>query len=129
MNLVIGATGFVGGTIVRRLREMGKSVRAGIRDGAAHAKAAGLIAAGAEVVDADLTRPETLEPACRGVESVITTVTTMPHNQNDGLKRVDLDGTLALIDAAEQSDAERFVYLSYSGGLTLDSPLQLAKRT
>jgi len=129
MDLVIGATGLVGSTIVRRLRESGRNVRAGIRGGAGHPKAGALVAAGVEVVDADLTKPETLAPACRGVATVITTATSMPTNANDGLKRVDLDGTLALIDAAEQSDAERFVYVSYSGGLTLDSPLHLAKRT
>jgi len=34
MDLVIGATGLVGSTIVRRLRESGRNVRAGIRGGA-----------------------------------------------------------------------------------------------
>jgi uncharacterized protein YbjT (DUF2867 family) len=129
MDLVIGGTGLVGSAIVKRLRQMGRKVRVGIRGGAAHAKASELSAAGVEVVEADLTKPETLGPACRGVTTVMTTATSMPTNANNGLKRVDLDGTLSLIDAAEQSDAERFIYVSYSGGLTLDSPLHLAKRT
>jgi NADH dehydrogenase len=42
---------------------------------------------------------------------------------------VDLDGTLALIEAAERTGVKRFVYTSYSGNIQIASPLETAKRT
>lgn len=52
----------------------------------------------------------------------------MPHGKDDGLRRVDHDGTLALIDTAERSGIQHFVYTSYSGNIREDSPLETAKR-
>jgi NADH dehydrogenase len=129
MDVVFGATGLVGGDIVRRLRAAGRSVRAGLRGGITHPKAEALMQAGVEVVEGDLTRAATLEGACQGAQTVVTTVTSMPIAEHDGLRRVDLVGTLALIDAAERAGCERFIYLSMSEGCELDSPLQLAKRS
>jgi uncharacterized protein YbjT (DUF2867 family) len=127
--LVVGATGFVGGQVAQKLRRQGESVRALVRGGDSHPKAQPLRAAGIEVVDGDLTVPETLESACRGTATVVTTATSMPTGANDGLRRVDLDGSLALIEAAERAGVKRFVYTSYSGNLRMDSPLETAKRT
>lgn len=128
MDLVVGATGLVGQQIALGLRRQGRSVRGFVRGGTRHAKAAPLIAAGIEIVDADLTKPETLPAACAGVETVLCTATSMPHGQDDGLRRVDHDGTLALIDCAERSGVQHFVYTSYSGNIREDSPLETAKR-
>ena len=127
--LVVGATGFVGGQVAQKLRRQGESVRALVRGGDAHPKVQPLHAAGIEIVAGDLTVPETLEPACRGIATVVTTATSMPTGANDGLRRVDLDGTLALIEAAERVGVKRFVYTSYSGNIQIDSPLETAKRT
>jgi uncharacterized protein YbjT (DUF2867 family) len=125
VNLVVGAGGLVGGAVAHGL---GAGVRAGLRGGSRHAKAGSLTASGAEVIDVDLTLPESLAPACRGARCVVTGVTSMPTGAGDGLRRVDLEGTLALIDAAEAAGCERFVYISVSGGFDLDSPLIHAKR-
>lgn len=126
--LVVGATGFVGGQIARGLRERGESVRALVRGGASHPKSGELFAAGVDVVDGDVTRPDSLAPACRGIDVVVSTVTSMPTGANDGLRRVDHDGALALIDAAERAGARQFVYVSYSGNIDQPSPLATAKR-
>lgn len=128
MDLVAAASGFVGKRIALRLREQGRAVRAMVRGGAKRAEAEEFITAGIEVVDADLTRPETLVPACRGMETVITTATSMPHGREDGLRRVDHEGTLALIACAERAGVKRFVYTSYSGNIRIDSPIETAKR-
>ena len=128
-TLVVGATGFVGGQVAQKLRRQGESVRAFVRGGDAHPKVEPLRAAGIEIVAGDLTVPETLEPACRGIATVVTTATSMPTGANDGLRRVDLDGTLALIEAAERAGVKRFVYTSYSGNIQIASPLETAKRT
>ena len=128
MDLVVGATGLVGQQIALGLRQRGRTVRALVRGGAHHEKAAPLIAAGIEIVDADLTKPETLSTACPGVETVLCTATSMPHGKDGGLRRVDHDGTLALIDSAERSGVQHFIYTSYSGNIREDSPLETAKR-
>ena len=128
MDLVVGATGLVGQQIALGLRRQGRSVRGLVRGGTQHEKAAHLIAAGIEIVDADLTKAETLPAACAGVETVLSTATSMPQGKDDGLRRVDHDGTLALIDCAERSGVQHFVYTSYSENIREDSPLETAKR-
>src|SRR5947208_1976307 len=127
--LVVGATGNVGGQIVGGLRQQNQSVRALVRGGASHPRAQGLREMSVEIVDGDLTRPDTLEGACREVETVISTATSMPTGANDGLRRVDLEGTLALIAAAERAHVKKFVYVSYSGNIQEECPLSTAKRT
>src|SRR5208282_6367957 len=61
-------------------------------------------------------------------ETVICTATSMPAGADDGLRKVDHDGTLSLIEAAERQGVKRFVYVSYSGNSREDSPLETAKR-
>ncbi len=65
MTLVIGATGHVGRQVVAQLASAGAFVRALARD-----PAAADLPAGVDVVRGDLLRPETLEPALRGVDAV-----------------------------------------------------------
>ncbi len=128
MDLVVGATGFVGKRIALRLKEEGRSVRAIVRGGAQRAEAKPLSDAAIAILDADLTRPETLAAACHGIETVLCTATSMPHGSNDGLRRVDREGVLALIEAAGRAGVKRFIYTSYSGNIRLESPLETAKR-
>jgi uncharacterized protein YbjT (DUF2867 family) len=127
--LVVGATGVVGSQIVGGLQQRNKQVRALVRGGVAHPKTEALRALAAEIVDGDLTRPETLDRACQDVETVITTATSMPSGANDGLRRVDHDGSLALIAAAERANVRKFIYVSYSGNIQEECPLSAAKRT
>lgn len=126
--LVVGGTGLVGRQIAVALQRQNKSVRALVRGGPAHPKAGELKSEGVQIVDGDLTRPDTLAAACDGVDAVVCTATTMPTGAEDGLRRVDRDGVLALVDAAERGGARKFVYTSYSGNLRRQSALETAKR-
>jgi NADH dehydrogenase len=128
MVLVAGATGSVGKQIALLLQGRGYAVRGLVRGGAASPKAADLLHAGIQVVDGDLRQPNTLAGACAGVDAVVSTVTTMPTGADDGLRRVDHEGALALIDAAERAGVRKFVYTSYSGNLRTPSALETAKR-
>jgi uncharacterized protein YbjT (DUF2867 family) len=65
--LVTGASGMFGGRIARGLLDGGRRVRALVRE---RSRGAELEAAGAELVVADMDRPETLAPALDGVERV-----------------------------------------------------------
>jgi uncharacterized protein YbjT (DUF2867 family) len=129
MDLVVGATGLVGQQIALGLRRQGRTVRGVVRGGAHHEKAGPLASAGVEVFDADLTKPETLASACAGIDTVLCTATSMPHGRDYGLRRVDHDGVLALVESAERAGVRHFIYTSYSTNIREDSPLETAKRT
>jgi uncharacterized protein YbjT (DUF2867 family) len=126
--LVVGATGTVGGEIAFGIAKHRPKVRALVRGGPSHPKANSLLSAGIEIAEGDLRTPATLAQACRGIETIVTTATSMPSAPDDGLRRVDHDGALALIDAAHAAGVKKFVYVSYSGNIRVDSPLERAKR-
>jgi len=126
--LIAGATGLVGKQIALALQGKTGHVRGLVRGGASHPKASDLVAAGIEIAIGDLREPSTLARACVGVDTVVCTATTMPTGADDGLRRVDHDGVLALIDAAERAAVKKFVYTSYSGNIEIDCPLRTAKR-
>lgn len=128
MHLVVGTTGLVGGQIAGLLRQRGDEVRAMVRGGDAHPKSASLTDAGIEVVRGELGDRAAMEAACRGADTVVCTVSSMPAAGGDALQRVDRDGVLSLIDAAERTGVRRFVYTSFSGNIETDSPLRSAKR-
>ena len=126
--LVVGATGFVGGDIASKLALQNHKVAGLVRGGSAHPKAKQLLSAGIEIIAGDLRSPETLTHALKNTETVVCTATSMPSATDDGLQKIDHDGTLALIEVAEQQRVRKFVYVSYSGNICEDSPLEAAKR-
>jgi uncharacterized protein YbjT (DUF2867 family) len=126
--LIAGSTGFVGSEVALNLQQRGHQVLALTRGGHFNPKAQRLLGAGVKVLDGDLTRPDTLLSACSGVEAVVTTATSMPTGADDGLRRVDREGSLALIEAAARQGVRRFVYISYSGNIQEDCALTTAKR-
>jgi uncharacterized protein YbjT (DUF2867 family) len=126
--LVAGSTGLVGGDVALKLQERGHKVLALARGGRLHPKSKRLLDAGMEVLDGDLTRPDTLLAACSGVEAVVTTVSSMPSGADDGLRRVDHEGTLSLIDAAVRQGVRRFIYTSFTENIQEDCALTTAKR-
>jgi nucleoside-diphosphate-sugar epimerase len=67
IHLVTGATGLLGSHLVEMLCKRGQRVRALVRPGA---DTRFLVQHGVDIVWGDLTRPETLLPACRGVSVV-----------------------------------------------------------
>jgi len=126
--LIAGSTGFVGAEIALKLQQQGHEVLALARGGRFNPKAPRLLGTGIKVLEGDLTHPDTLLSACSGVGAVVTTVTSMPGGAEDGLRRVDREGSLALIDAAERQGVRRFVYTSYSGNIQEECVLTTAKR-
>lgn len=128
MVLVAGATGVLGSEIVRRLIARGETVRAMVRITSAPEKVERLKRAGAEIVVADVKDPPTLLTACSGVDAVISTITTILTSQpGDSFEATDREGNKALIDAARESGARKFVFVSFDTSKSVDYPLSNAK--
>ena len=120
MILVTGATGLVGGEVVRRLAERGVPVRALIRNAATTnaGKAADLAALpGVEIADGDMGGGAGLTAALRGVDRAMVI-----SNSDAGM--ATLQG--AFIDAAAAAGVAHVVKLS---GIMpeLDSPFRFAR--
>lgn len=130
MNLVVGATGVLGGEIASRLAKSGEAVRALVRKSSAPEKVEALRASGIELAWGDLTDRASLAAACRGVRTVYSTATAIQSREaGNTLERVDREGQANLVDAAKEADVERFVFVSFRiGGRDFDFPLQAAKR-
>lgn len=131
VNLVVGATGMVGSEVCRRLVAQGKKVRALVRTSSDPIKVSNLRAMGVQTVLGDLRDRASLEIACKGVETVISTASSMPFSYAPGendIRTTDLVGEMSLVDAARAAKVRHFVYTSFSGNLDLDFPLRNAKR-
>ena len=131
MILVVGATGLVGTEVCRQLAAKGERVRGLVRETSDPGKVQGLRVIGVEPVVGDVREAASLEAACDGVDSVISTVSSMPFSYVAGvndIEHVDRLGVTALIDAARAAGARQFVYVSFSGNIDLPCPLRDAKR-
>jgi uncharacterized protein YbjT (DUF2867 family) len=111
MILVIGATGNVGGEVVRQLVQRGERVRAFVRDGAAAAK----LPAGVEVARGDLAHLETLLAALRGVDRMYLLPPMVP-----AMRELEAGA----IRAAEQAGVRHVVKHSNMGATEEASTLQ-----
>lgn len=130
MVFVAGATGFLGGEICRRLVASGETVRGLIRPTSDPATVDRLRALGVETVVGDVRDRASLDAACRGAQTVVSTVTTTRSRQpGDTIEATDEVGQLNLVDAARNAGVERFVFVSYSRQLDDEGPLTHAKRT
>jgi uncharacterized protein YbjT (DUF2867 family) len=127
VKLVVGATGLLGMEICRRLCARGSAVRAFVRRGSPHEAA--LRALGVEIAHGDLRSRESIDAACAGVDSIVTTATAMGSKDRSlTLRAVDLEGQLALVQAARASGVRRFIHLSASPNLQPTAPLVRYKR-
>lgn len=127
--LVTGATGFIGGHLAERLVKSGSRVRVLVRR---PERAAGLRDAGAEVIAADLSDPETLHGSCEGIEFVFHCGAWLgtPYTW-EAAYAANVTGTRAMALEALRAAVARFVHLSSiavygpvrSGVVTEQSPL------
>jgi uncharacterized protein YbjT (DUF2867 family) len=129
MILVAGATGNLGSEIVRRLRERGQSVRGLVRKTSAPEKVERLRAFSAETVVGDLRDKASLDKACNGARTVISTVSVIVTAQpEDSFADTDAAGTISLIDSANAAGADHFIFVSFDIGAFPSSPLTEAKQ-
>jgi uncharacterized protein YbjT (DUF2867 family) len=122
--LVVGATGILGGMITQRLLGEGKQVRILVRrnspseqmalQGMATA-AQVLIEAGAQPVYGDLKQPATLEAACAGIGTLITTANSAMRSGEDTVDTVDRQGNRSLVEVARAVGVKQFIFTSFLG--------------
>jgi uncharacterized protein YbjT (DUF2867 family) len=111
--LVCGATGELGGRIVRRLRHVGVPVRALVRPASS---AEPLRQLGVELAVGDFRDRVSLDRAVAGARAVVSTVTVIARlfagEKGTNFHDVDLVGHRDLIAATEAAGVERFLFVS-----------------
>lgn len=111
--LVTGATGFVGGAVVRHLLAKGAAVRCLVRD---RARAAALDGLGSpvEIRVGDITEPASLGPALEGAALVINCAGLNSFWEPDrrAFTRINVDGARNIVWAAVRARAGKVVHVS-----------------
>ena len=114
MILITGATGQVGGEVAKQLSGMGIHYRALVRN---PEKASTIAALGAEVVQGDLEKPETLNAAMRGIEKVFLLSPSGPE-------QLEREGNAT--EAAKRAGVKHIIKLSVFGASPF-SPIVLGQ--
>jgi uncharacterized protein YbjT (DUF2867 family) len=109
--LVTGGSGFVGGHVVHALRAAGQDVRCVVRD---RRRGERLEAWGCELIEGDVTDPESLRAAVAGCDTVVHLV-AIRQGKPEAFQRIMIDGTRNLIAAARDAGVGRFVLMSALG--------------
>jgi uncharacterized protein YbjT (DUF2867 family) len=114
--LVAGATGYLGGFVTREFKERGHFVRALARDAA---KLQPIRDSIDEIVKAEVTRPETLEHVCDGIDVVFSSIGITKQKDKLTFKDVDYQGNRNLLDEALKAGVKKFIYVSVLNGPSL----------
>ena len=115
MILVTGGSGYLGSHITRQLAVAGEDLRVMIRDRGRMEREGRLDSIEVEFVEADVTEPETLGAALRGVVSVIHTVAIAIEKGGQTYDTTNYGGTINVVDAARAAGVTRFVNISQLG--------------
>jgi nucleoside-diphosphate-sugar epimerase len=108
---VTGATGFVGGVLVKKLREQGREVHASVRD---PGKAQSLQAIGVKLFKGDVTDKESMREAMLGVDGVYHVAGWYKigvKDKRDG-ERVNVQGTRNVLELMQELNIPKGVYTS-----------------
>lgn len=126
MILVTGGTGFIGQVLLRHLAEQGWPVRVLLRP----ARRTPNLPRGLpiEVSVASLNNPRGLRAALVGVDTIYHLASAEGKGPRGNLLEVDIRGTQALVEAANESQVQRLFYLSHLDADRASAyPLQKAK--
>ena len=130
MILVAGSTGLLGGEICRQLATQQKPVKALVRKTSVPEKIAALKQLGCSLTEGDFKDKASLINACRGCDTVISTVSsTLSRQEGDDIQTVDHDGNLNLVAAATETGVKHFIFISFRHLNATANPLTEAKRS
>ena len=114
--LVAGATGYLGGFVVQEFKARGYFVRAMARS---PEKLDHLQSSVDEVVKAEITKADTLEDVCGGIDVVFSSIGITKQKDRLTFRDVDYLGNVNLLRAARRSGVKKFVYVSVFNGPNL----------
>ncbi|HEX8066293.1 MAG TPA: NAD-dependent epimerase/dehydratase family protein [Thermoleophilaceae bacterium] len=110
---VTGGTGFIGGRLVRKLRERGDEVVALVRS---PDRAGDLAQLGCELVEGDVSDVGAIRRGVEGCDACFHGAAIykvgIPKSQREEMYEANVHGTERVLDAAIQSGVPRIVYLS-----------------
>ena len=113
---VTGGTGFIGGHVIRRLRERGDEVRALVRS---PDKGRALAELGCELVAGDLSSRDALRAGMEGCEAAIHGAAVyevgIPQSQHRAMYEANVIGTENVLRAALDAKLAKVVYISTVG--------------
>ena len=114
MLLLTGATGLVGSALLRRLVAEGAQVRCLVRD----PRRLGAQRVRVQIALGDLTDPPSFRNALRGVHTVVHLAASMRDQPKGSIEELDGIATWRMVEAAERSGVERFLFFSALGAST-----------
>lgn len=114
MLLLTGATGLVGSALLRRLVGEGTQVRCLVRD----PRRLGAQRVRVQIALGDLTDPPSFRNAMRGVHTVVHLAASIRDQPRGSIEELNGIATWRMVEAAERSGAERFVFFSALGAST-----------
>jgi dihydroflavonol-4-reductase len=119
-TLITGGSGFVGSAVLRQLIEAGHTVRALLRPGSDRRNLDGLPI---EIVNGDLTEPDSFEPALAGCDALFHVAADyrLWVPKPDEMYETNVAGTRNLMLAAAKARVKRIVYTSSVATLGLNS--------
>jgi len=118
--LVTGATGFLGGTLVRTLLADGFSVRATGRN---HAEGQKLASLGADFRPVDLRDRPAMRAVCKGMRSVVHCgALSSAWGRRADFVAINVEGTQNVIDGCLAHDVGRLVHISSPSVMTRPVP-------
>jgi uncharacterized protein YbjT (DUF2867 family) len=108
MLLLTGATGLVGSALLRRLVGEGTQVRCLVRD----PRRLGAQRVRVQIALGDLTDPPSFRNALRGVRTVVHLAASIRDQPRGSIEELNGIATWRMVQAAERSGVERFVFFS-----------------
>ena len=121
--LIIGANGVLGSAASKHFASKGFPVRCFVRN---KEKAADLQKAGAEIIEGDLTNANSIPPALKNVDVVLTAAHGLLGKGKNSSANVDKNGHIALIKAAVDAGVNQFIYTSVHGA-SADHPIDFMR--
>jgi NADH dehydrogenase len=114
MLLLTGATGLVGSALLRHLVADGTEVRCLVRD----PRRLGAQRVRVQIALGDLTDPPSFRNALRGVHTVVHLAASIRDQPRGSIEELNGIATWRMVEAAERSGVERFLFFSVLGAST-----------
>jgi len=113
---VTGATGFIGGEVIRQLRQRGEEVRCLVRTPQKGQRAAEL---GCELVEGDLADSEAIREGMQSCDAVIHAAAMyevgIPDSKRSAMRETNVGGTERVLRAALEAKVPKVLYVSTVG--------------